>query len=164
VLVLCGSVDLAWGNLPLQAVFLPTVQRLVGWLGAETGGATARFEGVVGQAVEIELPAPELEPTVIDPDGDAVPVRHLPGRVVFVPALPGAYTLALPGSPPLAWVAVNTPPEESDVQRYEALEAIETEIDPLLLQRRVGLGTGALGLALLLLLGQAVLARTEGAS
>ncbi len=164
VLVLCGSVDLAWGNLPLQAIFLPTVQRLVGWLGAETGGATARFEGLVGRPVEIELPAPELEPTVLDPDGDAVAVRHLPGRVVFVPTRPGAYTLALPGAPPLAWVAVNTPPEESDVQRYQALEAVETELDPQLLQRRVGLGPGALGLALLLLLAQAALARTEGAS
>ncbi len=161
VLLLCGSVDLSWGNLPLQAAFLPLVQRLVGWLGAETDGSTARFEDIVGHAVEIELPTPELEPTVLDPFGDPVAVRHLPGRLVFVPRQPGAHTLSLPGSPPLAWVAVNTPPEESDVRRYEHLATVEAQLAPQLLQRRVGLGTGALGLALLLLLFQAALARAE---
>ncbi len=163
VLLLCGSVDLAWGNLPLQAAFLPLVQRLVGWLGAETEGSTARFEGTVGQAVEVALPTPELEPTVLDPAGDPVAVRHLPGRLVFVPRQPGPYTLSLPGSPPLAWVAVNTPPGESDVLRYERLAELEAQLAPQLLQRRVGLGAGALGFALLLLLLQAALARTEGA-
>jgi hypothetical protein len=160
VLLLTGSVDLAWGNLPLQAAFLPMIQRIVAWLGAETSGSSARFEGTVGRAVEIELPAPELEPTVLDPNGDAVAVRHLPGRVVFLPRLPGAYTLSLPGSPPLAQVAVNTPPAESDVLRYDELSALEADLTPAALQRRVGLGAGALGLALLLLLLQAVLART----
>jgi hypothetical protein len=87
-------------------------------------------------------------------------VRHLPGRVVFLPRLPGAYTLSLPGSPPLAQVAVNTPPAESDVLRYDELSALEADLTPAALQRRVGLGAGALGLALLLLLLQAVLART----
>jgi len=161
VLLLCGSVDLAWGNLPLQAAFLPLVQRLVSWLGAETDGSTARFEGTVGQPVEIELPTAELEPTVLDPAGDPVSVRHLPGRLVFVPRQPGAYTLSLPGSPPLAWVAVNTPAVESDVLRYEQLARVEAQLAPQLLQRRVGLGAWALGLALLLLLLQAVLARGE---
>ncbi len=162
VLLLCGSVDLAWGNLPLQAAFLPLVQRLVSWLGAETDGSTARFEGIVGDAVEIELPSAELEPTVLDPSGDAVPVRHLPGRLVFVPRQPGAYTLSLPGSPPLAWVAVNTPSAESDVRRYERLSQIEAALAPQLLQRRVGLGIGAFVLALVFLLLQAALARSEG--
>ncbi len=161
VLLLCGTVDLSWGNLPLQAGFLPFVQRLVGWLGAETDGSTARFEGTVGQPVEVELPAPELEPTVLDPAGDPVPVRYLSGRLVFVPRQPGAYTLALPGAPPLAWVAVNTPPVESDPLRYQQFAQLEAELAPQLLQRRVGLGAGALGLALLLLLLQAALARTR---
>lgn len=164
VLLVCGSVDLAWGNLPLQAAFLPLIQRLVGWLGAETEGSTARFEGIAGQAVEVQLPTPELEPTVLDPAGDPVAVRHLPGRLVFVPRQPGPYTLSLPGSPPLAWVAVNTPPVESDVLRYEQLAQVEAQLAPQLLQRRVGLGAGALGLALLLLLLQAALARTEDGS
>jgi len=164
VLLLTGSVDLSWGNLPLQAAFLPIVQRLVGWLGAETDGSTARFEGTVGEPVEVELPAPELEPTVLDPAGDPVAVRYLPGRLVFVPRAPGAYTLSLPGSPPLAWVAVNTPPGESDVLRYERLGRVEAELAPQLLQRRVGLGAGALGLALFLLLLQAALARGEDPS
>ncbi len=164
VLLLCGSVDLAWGNLPLQAAFLPLVQRLGAWLGAETDGSTARFEGIVGQPVEVTLPSPELEPEVLDPRGAPVPVRHLPGRVVFVPRQPGAYTLTLPGAPPLAWVAVNTPPEESDVLRYEELAAVEAELAPAMLQRRVPLGAWALGLALVLLVLQAVLSRTESTS
>jgi hypothetical protein len=164
VLLLCGTVDLSWGNLPLQSSFLPFVQRLVGWLGAETDGSTARFVGTVGEPVEVELPAPELEPTVLDPAGDPVAVRYLSGRLVFVPRQPGAYTLALPGSPPLAWVAVNTPAVESDPLRYERLTEIESELAPRMLQRRVGLGPGALGLALLLLLLQAAVARTEEAA
>lgn len=164
VLLLCGSVDLSWGNLPLQAAFLPLVQRLVSWLGAETDGSTARFEGTVGEAVEIALPSAELEPTVLDPAGDTVAVRHLPGRLVFVPRQPGSYTLSLPGAPPLAWVAVNTPAEESDLRRYERLSQVESDLAPQLLQRRVGLGVGALGLAVLVLLLQAALARSEDAA
>ncbi|MFH1464489.1 MAG: VWA domain-containing protein [Pseudomonadota bacterium] len=157
VLVLCGTVDLAWGNLPLQAAFLPLVQRLVAWLGAETGGTTALFEGTVGAAIELPLPAAELDPVVEDPDGQAVPARRLAGRVRFVPLRPGAYRLALPGAPPLAQVAVNTPPEESDVRRYGSLAAVAADLTPVAQQRRVDLAPWALGLGLALLLIQAPL-------
>ncbi len=164
VVVLAGTADLAWGNLPLQSAFLPLVQRLVTWLGAGSGGSVARFSGVVGQALDIPLPAVGIEPLVADPEGRELLAEYKPGRVSFTPRLPGPYTLALPGAPPLAWVAVNTPPEESDVNRYADLAAVEAELDPQLLQRRVGLGAGALALALLLLLGQALIARTQAAS
>jgi hypothetical protein len=157
VLVLCGTVDLAWGNLPLQAAFLPLVQRLVAWLGAETGGTTVRIEGTVGAPVELPLPSAELDPVVEDPDGHAVAVRSLAGRVRFVPHRPGAYRLALPGAPPLAQVAVNAPPEESDVRRFGSLGAMAADLAPVAQQRRVDLAPWALGLGLALLLLQAPL-------
>jgi len=158
VLLLAGSVDLAWGNMPLQAVFLPFVQRLVGWLGGESGGATARFDGLVGELVEVPIPSAEIVPRVEGPTGEPVAAETVAGQLRFRPRVPGAYTLSLPGAPPLAWVAVNTPPAESDVRRHAALASVERALDPSRLMRRVGLGAPLLGLALALLLLQALLA------
>ena len=63
----------------------------------------------------------------------------------------------------LAFVAANTDPEESDVRRVASIASVERELAPELLERQVDLARGALGLALLLLLGQALLAVRGGA-
>ena len=108
---------------------MPLVQRLVSWLGgaASTGGA--RFDGLVDTPVRIPLPDATEEIFVEGPDG-AVPVRMIDGHAVFTPKKAGAYSMSTAGAPPLAWVAVNVDPTESDVRPGPSLLETAAEIDP----------------------------------
>jgi hypothetical protein len=158
VLIWTGTMDLGWGNLPLQAVFMPLVQQLVGYLGGESGSATRRFEAVVDERVSIELPDLALEPDVVGPDGDLVRSRIEGSQLVFVPDEAGSYEIRIESAPPLAFVAVNVDPAESDVRRTHSLAAMEAEIKPELFLRHIALGPWLLGLAFAMFLLQAVLA------
>lgn len=162
VVVWTGTVDLGWSNLPLQSAFMPLVQRLVGWLGGEAGAGAERLDGVVGRPVIVDLPDLAIEPDVMGPDGHVVKSRIEGTRLSFTPAEPGAYHLVLEGAPPLAWVAVNTDPEESDVRAYASVAEVEQQIDPELLTREIDLGQPLLGLGLLAVLAQALLALRGG--
>ena len=162
VLVFAGTVDLAWGNLPLQAIFLPFVQRIVAYLGGDAGAGAARFDGVVGHVAVVPLPDSRLGPVVMGPEGEAVPATVSAGAVRFVPRRPGAFSLELPGAPPLALVAVNTPAEESDVRRHASLAQAEADLAPSLFVKTVGFGRWLVGLGVLALVAQAVLARGGG--
>jgi len=154
VVVWTSTVDLGWGNLPLQAVFMPLVQRLVSYLGGEAGTMQARFEGTVGQPVSITLPDLAIEPTVQGPDG---PVRsRIQGaELTFTPDKAGAYRIEIESAPPLAWVAVNVDPAESDVRRTQSVESVERELSPELLTTQLDLSPWFLGLALLFFVLQA---------
>jgi hypothetical protein len=158
VVVWTGTLDLGWGNLPLQSVFMPLVQRLVSWLGGEAGLGAARVSGTVGQPIVLELPDLAIEPVVRTAAGADVRSRIENDRLVFVPPAPGAYRVEVESAPPLAWIAVNTDPEESDVRPYGSIAAVEREIAPELLTRTAHLGRPLLGAALVLLLLQSVLA------
>lgn len=158
VLLWTSTIDLGWSNLPLQAVFMPMVQRLVTWLGGESGGGAARFAATVGEKVVVPLPDIVMEPDVIGPDGTPIRSRIEGSNLVFTPERPGAYALQLESSPPLAWVAVNVSPDESDVRPYDSVAAAEKELDPDMFLRHVDLSPGLFGFALVLLLAQSLLA------
>ena len=81
--------------------------------------------------------------------------------LLFTPEKAGAYALSLEDAPPLAWVAVNVAPDESDVRSYDSVAAAERELDPERFLRHVDLSPGLFGLVLLLLLVQAI-AATRG--
>ena len=129
VLLFTGTFDLGWGDFPLQAAFMPWVQRLVTYLGGETGGGGLRLEGRVGEAVRVDLPDAALDVSVRGPDGP-VAVRVRGGQAVFTPELPGAYVVETPGAPPLAWVAIHTDPAESDVRLTHRLVETAARVDP----------------------------------
>lgn len=156
VMLWTGSVDLSWGDFPLQTAFMPLMQRMVAYLGGESGGTAARFDGWVGESLVLPLPDIALEPDVIGPDGE--PVRAvIDGRsIVFTPKTAGAYQLSLPDAPPLAWIAVNVPPDESDVRVYKSVSRTEAELEPELFIRRIDLTPSLLGLAIAMLLAQAL--------
>jgi hypothetical protein len=158
VVLWTSTFDLGWSGLALQAVYMPLVQRLVSWLGAEAGGTAERLVGTVGDPVVVELTDLLVAPTVIGPDGAEVAARTDGTKLSFVPARPGAYTLTLEGSPPLAFVAVNTDPEESDVRPSTSVEAVEHEIAPGALTREIDLARPLWGLALLSVVLQGLLA------
>ena len=161
VVIWTGTVDLGWGNLPLQSVFMPMVQRLVSYLGGEAGSSSARFDGVVGRPVVIPLPDLALEPTVIGPDGTPVRSRIEGAKLLFTPQVAGAYHLELDSAPPLAHVAVNVDPDESDVRRYDSVEEVERALAPDLLTRHIDLSRPMLGATLVLLVAAGLLSTTR---
>ncbi|MEL6341859.1 MAG: BatA domain-containing protein [Myxococcota bacterium] len=138
VLVITGTLDLGWGNLPLQAVYMPLVQRLVSYLGGETGGNGERITGLVGDPIAVPLTETAIDLTVEGPNGP-VPVRVENGAVRFRPERVGAYAVKTPGAPPLAWVAVNSDPQESDVRSGPSLIETAAEVDPEKFLHKMGL-------------------------
>ena len=149
VMLLTGTVDLGWSDLPLQSVFMPFVQRLVAELGGDAGGGGERRSATVGDAVQLPLPVGVLDVVLTGPAGPvAVQVRD--GAARFTPDLPGPYLLETPGAPPLAWVAVNTDPTESDVRPGPGLVETAARVDPERFEQRTPLSPWLLlaGLAL----------------
>ncbi len=150
VLVWTGTLDLGWGNLPLQSVFAPLVQRITALLGGDVGGTSATADGVVGVAVDLPMTAPGAE--VTGPAGHIVASERTPHGLRFVPELPGEYTIQIGDQPPLARVAVNTPAPESDVRHTASILATQAEIAPDRLTRHLplqGVGWTIVGLGLL---------------
>lgn len=130
VLVWTSTVDWGWSNLPLQSTFMPLVQGIVRYLGGESGAGALRVDGTVGRTVRIDLPDLAIEPDILGPDEEPVRSRIDGRQIVFTPDEPGAYAVKLPDAPPMAWVAVNTDPLESDVRRGTTVSAVEQELDP----------------------------------
>lgn len=158
VLLWTSTVDYDWSNFPTQAVFMPLIQRLVGYLGGQSGGAGARFEADVGRPIVIELPDLAVDPQVYGPDAQPVPSRIEGTRLIFTPARPGAYELRIDAAPPLAWVAANLDPTESDVRVYESVMEAEARIAPERFLRHVDLTPWLMAFALALALLTSLLA------
>ena len=158
VVVFLGTFDLEWGSFPLQAAYMPFVQRLVSYLGGESGGGGERLSARVGETVSVALPDSALDVIVTGPSGP-VSAPATSGAVSFTPTPAGAYVVETPGAPPRAHVAVNVDPAESDVTPGPALIELAAEIDPERFTRKLPLGPFALGAALLLALGVALAAR-----
>ena len=147
VILWTSTFDLGWSNLPLQAVFMPMVQRLVTVLGGDAGGRAARRDAVVGERVEVEVPDGAA---VVVTDADGQPARsQIEGaRVVLQPEAPGGLQVRLEGGPVLAWIAVNAEVSESDVRRSSSLASAQKAVDPEAFERRLELGPGLLAAAL----------------
>ncbi|MSP55618.1 MAG: VWA domain-containing protein [Myxococcales bacterium] len=132
VLLWTGTLDLGWGNLPVEAVFPAMVTRLTAVLGGETGGGGAALNAVVGESVQVPvaIDAPELE--VVGPDRKLRSAERSAGVVAFKPDVAGAWRVwsgAGEGSE-VALIAVNTPPMESDVRHAESLAARQAALAP----------------------------------
>lgn len=157
VLVWTSTFDLGWTNLPLQAVFMPLMQRVVATLGGDAGSRAERLDGVLGARVAFEVPE-GAKVEVLGPDGAPARSQLEGAQVVFVPEKAGGYTIRLESGPVLAWVAVNTDPSESDVRRTHTLAKVEAQWKPEMFERRLELGPGLFAAALALAVAAAVLA------
>jgi hypothetical protein len=167
VLLWTSTLDLGWGNLPLQSIFMPLVQRVVTYLGGDAGGAGERRVARVGDAVSLPVPDAALDLAVRGPAGPVA--AHVDGGVlVFTPDAAGAYVVEAPGAPPLAYVAANVDPLESDVRRGPSLVKTAAEVDPERYLHRLGLGPhlllAAVGVALASVLLAGWLGRRRGAT
>lgn len=159
VLLWTSTVDLGWSNLPLQAIFMPLVQRVTSYLGGDAGAATTTAEGLVDAPVTLSYPPSGGDPEVTGPDGGIVPSERGIGALTFTPRAPGGYAAVPAGLPPLAWVAVNTHPTESDVRRGPSLVEVQAEIAPERLRRTFDLDLPLFGAGAALLLAAAALGR-----
>lgn len=143
VLLWTTTLDLGWGNAPVESVFPPMVQRITGYLGGDVGAEALRAGGLVGQAISVSLPAGSNS-EVTGPDGSIVPAERGPTGLVFAPQHPGAYAVGQAGEPPIAWVAVNTDPAESDLRATASLLATAARVDPERMAEHIPLWTWAL--------------------
>lgn len=158
VLLFTGTIDLDWGNFPLQSAFMPFVQRLVSYLGGATGGDGVRVSGSVGQVLTVDLLDTTAPIEVRGPSGTVA--ANITGTgIAFTPETAGAYQVVIPGAPPLAHVAVNTSALESDVRPGPELIALAAEVDPERYQRREPFTVHFLLFALLCAVLSALLAR-----
>ena len=80
VLVWTSSLDWDWSNFPLQAIFMPYMQRLVSYLGGEAG-ATADLRPVRWVTLFKYPSGPQFRPEVVGLDG---PIRStLEGSSIY---------------------------------------------------------------------------------
>jgi hypothetical protein len=138
---------------------MPMLQRMVAMYGGDATARALRSDGVPGVAVRMELPEGTMDAIVEGPEGSAVRSRVEGTAAVFVPERPGGYVVRIADGPIIGWVAVNADVEESDVRRTASLVGAERELRPELFERRAELSSPLAGLALLLVVGSALLAR-----
>jgi hypothetical protein len=152
VLLLTGTLDTGWTNLPLQAAYMPWIQSMVRYLGGRYATAGELREARVGDLVEVLLPVALADVSVRGPRGH-VAMETTPSGIRFVAEQAGAYRVETPGAPPLAVVTANVDPAESDVRLGPALAETAAEVDPDRFMHRFDLLPwllwGALGLGLL---------------
>jgi len=167
VLLWTSSIDLGWTDFPLQAAYMPWVQRLITYLGGEAGGSGERRTALVGEAQSHSVADASVSLSVEGPEGP-VPAPFRDGALRFVPTRAGAYAVLSPGAPPLAWIAVNSDRAESDIRPGPALDQLAAELAPERYLRRIDLGpfllAGALALALVQALISALLLRRDDAA
>jgi hypothetical protein len=138
VILWTSTIDVAWTNLPLQAAFMPLVQRIVGTFGGDASSRAARLDGVPGQPLRVDIATTD-EVEVVGPDGGPFPSQVEGRAVVFTPSVVGGYAVRTRGGPVAAWVAVNANPEESDVRRTTSLAASQAKVDPERFERSLDL-------------------------
>jgi len=149
VLLLTGSVDVDWGNFPLQATYMPLIQSIVRVMGVPDGGEGRRFEGTVGERVELPVAALTGDVVVEGPEG-LVEASLDSGVVRFTPERAGPYRIGAPGLPSLASVAVNMDIAESDVRRHTSLARTAAAVDPDRFMHRLQLNKWAFAVLLVL--------------
>ncbi len=132
VLLWTGTLDLGWGNFPVEAVFPAFVERVTAVLGGETLGPGEALGGTVGEPMEVPVAAdaPELELT--GPDGKLRAADRQNAALHFTPDTPGAWhvTSGAGDARVVADVAVNTPLSESDVRHSDSLAVRQAALAP----------------------------------
>lgn len=155
VLLYTSTFDLGWCSFPFQAAFVPWVQRLVSYLGAEAGGGGERRTATVGDNLGIKVGDATAEATVQGPSGPR-PSQLVGDELRFLVDAPGDWRVLSAAGPPIAWVAVNVDPRESDVRPGPSLVETAAEIDPERFLRRAELAPWLLAAALGVAVAQAL--------
>ncbi len=154
VVVWSSTLDLAWTDLPLQAVFVPMIQGIVRFAGASLGEGAIAMTGLVGQRMVVPLRDSLEDVVLVDPNGRQVAATVESGAAVFVATLPGSWRVDAGEGGVVANVAVGVDPSESDVLVETTVREVEAALAPERLSRTVDLAgwawlgsTIAIGLA-----------------
>jgi hypothetical protein len=153
VLLWTSTLDLGWGNFPVEAVFPAFVERVTSVMGGQTAGDGAAVTGIVGEPVSVPVSAdaPELELT--GPDGKLRAAERSGTSLRFLPDSVGAWRVSVGDADRVAAVAVNTPLGESDVRHDGSIAARQAALAPdrMLARFRFGAMMVAVAAGLLLL-------------
>lgn len=128
VFLVTSTIDMDWGNFPLQSVYMPLIQRTVGYLGG-VSSSSIRQSCLLGEDCSVEWK--QGEQNLIWSARDAVMAAGVKGqKAILNVKQSGAYQLSISGGPALAWVAMNTSISESDVQVKKEILETAAEIAP----------------------------------
>lgn len=147
VLLWTSTLDLGWGNFPVEAVFPAFVERVTSVLGGQTAGDGAAVTGIVGEPVSVPVAAdaPELE--LSGPDGKLRAAERSGTTLHFVPDAVGAWRVSIGDADRVAAVAVNTPVAESDVRHDGSIAARQAALAPDRMMARFSLGAMVVAVA-----------------
>ena len=152
ICLLLGSLDIESSNFPLQAVYMPFMQRLIGHLGGQAQGGE-RILATLGDTVFLKVPAGVQSAQWTSAFG---PVQALVqgGQTRLDTERSGAYQLQIDETNTLGWVALNTNRTESNVLIDTPLLEVAAEVEPEAFMERKELGGWFVGLGVLFFLFQ----------
>ena len=159
ICLLLGSLDIESSNFPLQAVYMPFMQRLVGYLGGQAQGGE-RVIATLGDNIFMKVPDGVQSAQWTSQFGPVQAVVQA-GQTRLDAQQSGAYQLQIDDSNTLGWVALNTNRIESDVVVEAPLLEVAAEVEPAAFVEHKELGAWCVALGLLLLLLQSLFSFTR---
>lgn len=155
VCLLLGSLDIESSNFPLQAVYMPFVQRLIGHLGGQAQGGE-RVEAILGETILMSVPDGIQSAFWKSKEGPMQAVIQ-GGQTKLMTQRSGAYYLQIDETNTLGQVAVNTNRLESDIVVHAPLLEVAAEVEPEAFKEKQELGTWFVSAGVLFFLLQALL-------
>ena len=148
VCLLLGSLDIESSNFPLQAVYMPFVQRLIGHLGGQAQGGE-RVEAILGETILMTVPDGIQSAFWKSKEGPMQAVIQ-GGQTKLITQRSGAYHLQIDDTNTLGQVAVNTNRLESDIVVHAPLLEVAAEVEPEAFKEKQELGAWFVSAGLLL--------------
>ena len=155
VCLLLGSLDIESSNFPLQAVYMPFVQRLIGHLGGQAQGGE-RVQAILGETVLMGVPDGIQAAFWTSEQGPMQAVIQ-GGQTKLVTERSGAYQLQIDETNTLGQVALNTNRVESDIVVEMPLLEVAAEVEPEAFKEKQELGTWFVSAGLLFFVLQSLL-------
>ena len=159
ICLLLGSLDIESSNFPLQAVYMPFMQRLVGHLGGQAQGGE-RVSATLGDTVFMKVPDGVQSAQWTSRFGPVQAIVQT-GQTRLEAQKSGAYQPSIDDSNTLGWVALNTNRIESNVMVETPLLEVAAEVEPEAFVERKELGAWCVAFGLLLLLLQSLFSFTR---
>lgn len=148
-----STLDHAWSNLPLESVFVPLIHRILG------AGRAAPVQ-LVRAGSSVHVPLENVHEDVRVRSGDeTLSFQRTDRGVRWRPPTPGVYTIETRAGEIVARAGAHVVDGESDLLAEGSMAKIERSFESTRLTRSTPLATPLLGLALLLGLAQALMAR-----
>lgn len=154
ICLLLGSLDIESSNFPLQSVYMPFMQRLIGHLGGQAQGGE-RVDATLGESVTVNVPS-GMDSLQWNSLVGSVQANYRGETVRLETDRSGAYQLQVGTSTVVAWVALNSNRTESDVAVEVPLLEVAAEVAPEAFYETREVGPWLILMALVLLVLQSI--------